>query len=345
MLIWKLNKTLLLITIFLLSLIVGTKVNFPNLANIQNEFKVNASILSVQKSSQNSRINTVLGIADKNKDVNSSDLTKFSSSSSDMKINSEFRLSNKNQITQISNRLKKLNFSANSVLVFDENNTQIFEKNTNSKLAIASITKLATVLTALKFDQDLNSNFQVDQEISTLPETKAGLIIGEKYKYQDLISSSLIYSANDSALVLAKNIENKYNVKFVDEMNYFARSIGMNDTKFANPTGLDDQNSYSTAKDVAKLVKFAYQNEIVKNLVSMQTYDFSSNSGKQIHIVNTNQLLLKYSFVTGMKTGTTLNAGECLVLSLTKNGIAYFVIILGSSDRYKDAEEVLKVIN
>jgi serine-type D-Ala-D-Ala carboxypeptidase (penicillin-binding protein 5/6) len=162
---------------------------------------------------------------------------------------------------------------------------------------------------------------------------------GEKITIENLLYGMLIHSGNDAAFALAKadsgNIDD-----FVKKMNKKAEVLGLKNTHFTNPIGLDDKDAYSTAYDLYLLSKFAYSNNFIKNAVKQTKKEIASSNHKIVHeLENTNQLLKSYLDVEGLKTGTTDEAKQCLItIAKNKKGNKIITIILGSDDRFGESK-------
>ncbi len=221
--------------------------------------------------------------------------------------------------------------------------TVLYEKNSTLTLAPASLTKMMTALVVLDSDQ-LSAEVTMPESCLALPDSqKMGLVANEKLTVGDLLAGLLIYSASDAACALSS-----YRVPmsdFVVLMNKKAESLGMRQTKFDNPVGLDELNGgehYSTAVDLALLARNFLQNEYLRDLVKIPEKTVTSLDGKISHkLVSTDELLNSYPGIQGVKTGYTLRAGGCFV-SLVKRGEQEVLgVILGSDDRFGETKSVL----
>ena len=127
-------------------------------------------------------------------------------------------------------------------------------------------------------------------------------------------------------------------------MNQRARALGMRDSHFRNPHGLTEEDQYSTARDMAKLARAAYQYPAIRGPLTVREYTFVHNDGTETKLVNTNKLLKRFPYTTGMKTGTTNASGKCLVASGSMNGRTAIAVVLGSTPPavWNDAEQLLR---
>ncbi len=225
----------------------------------------------------------------------------------------------------------------------------ILEKNSQSKLPLASITKLMTYLVAADFYKN-DQPIKISKDIISQPESLGGLNEGEILEVKELIPMMLIESSNDAAFALSKLIGQE---GFVGLMNLKAKELGLANTYFYNPTGIDpealnlppDQINYSTAWDIAYLTKYLlFSQPEFLNIVSQKEYPLYQTNGKLHHILkNTNELLQKMPTVIGGKTGTTDRAGECLMVIMKgKSPDDYFIgVVLNSKNRFEDMETLL----
>ncbi len=230
--------------------------------------------------------------------------------------------------------------SARGVYAIDEGTGSVlFAKNEETPLLPASTTKIATALVALK-TYDPNEVIT----ISNMPRVygeQMGLRNGEQITVINLIYGLLIYSANDSAEVLAAHYPGGRAV-FMDAMNQLAQDEGLTKTHFTNPVGYDEYLHFSTAHDLVRLAQAAAKNETFSQIVATTNYQVTSVDGKIIHsLVNTNQLLGKVDGVIGVKTGTTLASGESLITRLNRNNHKVTIAMLGSNDRFGETRALI----
>lgn len=228
---------------------------------------------------------------------------------------------------------------------FIETNTGkiLYSKNANEKLAIASLVKIMTVLIALEH-RDLEDQFLVSERAADMEPDKMLLIAGEKLTLKELLYGIFLVSANDGAEVIAEN-SIKSREEFLKLMNDKALQLGMKDTYFANPTGLDEDegSSYSTAFDLSLLSRYLIKHFpfivdisktdhiIFPKTINHQDYDMYSG-------IN---LLTTRPGVVGFKTGYTPQAGLTLVTLSRENGHEVLGVILGSENRRDEASQLL----
>lgn len=229
--------------------------------------------------------------------------------------------------------------SAKSVMILDaDSGVTLFEKEPDLRLLPASTTKVMTGLIALEHyrpDQILTiGNSKIDGSV-------IGLFLGEQLTVDNLLYGLLVGSGNDAAQVLAENFPQGV-LGFVWAMNQKAKELGLKDTHFTNPAGLDEDNHYSTARDLALLTVTAVKNPVFARIVSTSGRTITDTTGEVTHYLqNTNELVLEMAEVKGVKTGWTQNAGECLVSLIEKNQRRIVVVLLGSSDRFGETKEII----
>lgn len=213
--------------------------------------------------------------------------------------------------------------------------TVLSNKNANERLPMASTTK---IMTALLIIEDCNLN-----EVITVPDEAVGvegssiyLKRGEIISIMDLVYGLMLRSGNDSAIALA--IHHSGSVQsFVDSMNEKAREMGAKNTKFKNPSGLPDDEHYTTASDLCMIACNAMKNETFKKVVGTRSYH-----GQYRSFVNKNKILTRIEGANGIKTGYTLKAGRCLVASAERDGMAVICVVLNCPDMYERSEELIE---
>ena len=214
--------------------------------------------------------------------------------------------------------------------------TPIFSRNENLKLFPASTTKILTALVA--YDVYKPDQIITVKKIITDGQVM-GLIIGEKITVENILYGTLVHSGNDAAFVLADNYG--YD-KFVDLMNKKARDLGMKNSYFSNPNGLDSAPQHSTAFDLSLAARELLKNPYLSKIVSTKEISISDVDFKYFHqLTNVNKLLGEIQGLGGLKTGYTENAGENLVSFYKKNGHQFVIVILKSLDRFNDTKNII----
>ncbi|HIT23158.1 MAG TPA: D-alanyl-D-alanine carboxypeptidase [Candidatus Faecimonas intestinavium] len=186
---------------------------------------------------------------------------------------------------------------------------------------------------------DLDKKVVVGEEVLSMYGTNIYVEVGEKMTMRDLIYGLLLRSGNDAAVVIAKEIGGT-EAKFVQMMNSKAREIGMKNTVFKNPHGLDEvTENYSTAYDMALLSKYAFSNKIYRKIVATKKYEVST--GKKTYLwYNRNRLLDNYKYCTGGKNGYTPSAGKTLVSTASKGNLNLTIVSLNDGDSYSNHQNL-----
>ncbi|HEY7351100.1 MAG TPA: D-alanyl-D-alanine carboxypeptidase family protein [Ktedonobacterales bacterium] len=240
---------------------------------------------------------------------------------------------------------------ANAAMLVDaETGTVFFTLNANRKLAMASTTKIMTVLLALEYghlDELVTIGADAVKEGSG-DASRMGVREGEVLTIQQLLYGLMLPSGDDAAVAVADAIGKDLGKNFVDLMNSQARFLGLTHTHFVNPDGLDAPGHYTSAGDLVAMTRYALMLPMFASIVDTYEYTIPATSQHQkYHLKNTNQLLWPnsgYPGADGIKTGTTGNAGDCLVFSATRKGHQLLGVILGApSDfaRFRDARLLL----
>jgi D-alanyl-D-alanine carboxypeptidase len=221
-----------------------------------------------------------------------------------------------------------------------ESETVLVDINSDFELAPASTTKLMTALVALDL-YDLDGTLIVPKFCTEIEGLKAGFHAKDSYVIESLLYSLLVNSSADAACTLA--IGKIPYSDFIQEMNNKARELGLTDTSFTNPVGLDgvDGSHHTTAKDLYLLAKTAMKNDLIRRIVSTKKVEVVSVSGFTTYLVNTNDLLWSLPGTVGVKTGQTEAAGEILVYEYDLNEKNIMIVVMHSSDRFGDTTKVL----
>ena len=219
----------------------------------------------------------------------------------------------------------------------------LFEKKIDEKMPIASLVKLMTAYVVLKH-YNLDYEIEISEQAILQPGTAGKLRVGQKLLVKDLVFPLLIESSNDAAFALAETIGQE---EFVYLMNSEAKRLGLRDTYFANPTGLDPEKltesiSYSTLQDLVKFTKYLLNfdnNKLLWDVLSTKEIEIYGQT-----LINTNQLLNEIPGIVGGKTGWTLKAGGSLLLVFQIPQGYLINIILGSENRFSETKELKKWI-
>lgn len=239
----------------------------------------------------------------------------------------------------VPNQVFAISISARSACLIDTDSGRIlYEKDKDTPRLIASITKIMTSILAIESGK-LDEEVTVGEEVLTMYGSNIYIELGEKMKLLDLVYGLMLRSGNDSSVVIAKyvggTIEN-----FVTMMNNKAKEIGMKNTIFKNPHGLDEETqNKSSAYDMAILSSYASKNETYMKIVGTKKYSVSSDK-KSYLWYNRNKLLSSYRYATGGKTGYTPSAGRTLVTNASKNNLNLTAVTLNDGNEYISHENM-----
>lgn len=242
--------------------------------------------------------------------------------------------------------------SASTMIVVDTKTGQtIFEKNSDTKRPMASITKLMTALIIAE-NHALEEKVTIPVIATQVEGHKVYLKAGEVYTVGSLLSALLISSSNDAAVALAV-LHSGTPDAFVATMNQRAKELGLESTSFANPTGLDDSAQYSTAQDIAWLTIFVSKRPEIATRMNQPASTIASFNGSKINLYHTHALLhsvptaiAQSDFsIEGGKTGTTDMAKQCLVSLVKSEDKEYVVVLMHSDHRYEDLTNIISSLN
>jgi len=223
--------------------------------------------------------------------------------------------------------------TAKSTMVMDMDSGRVlYEKNADEQRLIASITKIMTAVLAIE-NAPLDTEITVGEEVLSMYGSNIYIELGEKLSLRDLLYGLMLRSGNDAAIVIANNIASSEE-EFVSMMNKKAKEIGMKNTIYRNPHGLDEETkNYSTARDMAILSSYAMTLKDYREISS--TKKWTTKSDKKSYLWNNrNKLLYSYSYATGGKTGYTPSAGRTLVTTASKDNLDLTVVTLSDANEY-----------
>lgn len=227
--------------------------------------------------------------------------------------------------------------SASSAILYCKDNGKVYySQNENTKSKIASTTKIMTALLALEYAEKNNKKVKFTADMIA-EGSSMYLKLGEVVTLRDLAIGLLLCSGNDAANATAIAISGSIE-KFAVRMNNRAEKIGMENTHFANPSGLDDPDHYSTAYDMALLMCEAMENKDFAEITAMKTatVNFKKPKDKIATYSNHNRLLSMYEYCIGGKTGYTMASGRCLVTVAKKDGLTLICVTINDRQDYND---------
>jgi D-alanyl-D-alanine carboxypeptidase len=233
--------------------------------------------------------------------------------------------------------------SARAAILVDASTGRVlWALRAHQRRKIASTTKIMTALLALRHLR-AHDVVTVDPSVPLVPLVKEGLRAGERVQAWKLFYGLLLYSGNDDALALAIASAGSRNA-FVREMNDEARSLGLRQTHFRSPSGVEDSDNYSSASDLAALTRVAMRNErfvaIVRTRFKRVRWSPPTYAKEY---VNKNLLLGTYPGANGVKTGYTTKAGRCLVASARRGRVSLIAVVLDAPNEYVDAKRLLNL--
>jgi len=214
----------------------------------------------------------------------------------------------------------------------------LYEKDADKKLLPASTTKIVTALVAMDY-YPLEKILTVGKV--NVEGQKMNLIYGERISVNDLLYGLLIYSANDAAEVLAENYLGGRN-GFVFAMNAKAKELHLTNSYFSNPSGLDGNGHYSTARDLVRVSWIAMENPLFAKIVATKQKTVRSENGNIVHkLTNINKLLDEKEGILGVKTGWTEEARENLVTYIDRDQKRILITLMASQDRFGETKELI----
>ncbi len=233
--------------------------------------------------------------------------------------------------------------NSRACVVIDRNtNTVLYGKNENQKRKMASTTKIMTATIIIE-NYNLNETIEISKKAAGTGGSRLGLKTGDKITIRDLLYGLMMRSGNDSAVALAEyaggSIEG-----FAEKMNKKASDLGLNNTHFETPHGLDSDEHYTTAYELALLSNYALNNKIFAQIVSTKEYTITIN-GYPKQLSNTNELLGNLDGVYGIKTGFTNGANRCLVTACKRNNMDIICVVLGADTKKFRTQDSVKLIN
>ena len=228
---------------------------------------------------------------------------------------------------------------AKSAIVIEASTGQAaYKRGAGDRRQIASTTKMMTALVTLQH-ADLDDVFRASSYRPAPIESQIGLKPGERMSVRDLMRGLLLPSGNDAAMALAVGVSGSRNA-FVRAMNTDAQQLGLRDTHFANPIGLDAPTNYSTAADLAKLAVVLRRNDFARETMDRRRATLQTGARERT-VVNRNTLVQEYPWVNGVKTGHTNSAGYLLVGSATRDGVTVVSVVMGEpSEAARDADSL-----
>lgn len=247
------------------------------------------------------------------------------------------------EINEVSNNIEDEPITnSRKCIIFDRDSKMvIYGKNENVKCAMASTTKIMSATIVLE-NANLNDEVTVSAKAAGTGGSRLGLKKEDKITVRDLLYGLMLRSGNDAAVALAEYVGGSVQ-GFADLMNKKAEELGLTNTHFVTPHGLDNENHYTTAYELAKLTDYALKNETFAEIVGTKTYTITIN-GYSKTLNNTNELLGSLNGVVGVKTGFTNGAGRCLVTEIKRGDADLITIVLGADTKKDRTKDSIKLI-
>ncbi len=227
-----------------------------------------------------------------------------------------------------------------AALMCVETGEMLYEKNADLHHAMASTTKIMTALVAIE-NCELDNTVTVSSDAVGIIGSSVYLYAGEQMTMESLLYALLLESANDAAAAIAIEVSGSIE-GFAELMNEKAASLGLENTHFTNPHGLDNEDHYTTARELAALTSAALKNETFREIVSTYKKSIEMHNGQGSRLlINHNKLLKSYDGAIGVKTGYTSNSGRCLVTAANRDGLTYIAVTLNAPDDWNDHRKML----
>ncbi len=227
-----------------------------------------------------------------------------------------------------------------AVLIEAESGEIVYSHNENTRLPMASTTKIVTALTALTLKEP-STPISVPPEAIGVEGSSVYLVEGEVLTLEQLLYALLLESANDAAVAIAVGLSGSIET-FADQMNSVSESLKLQNTHFVNPHGLDGEEHYTTAYELACLTRCALQNDLIRTIVGTRkhTIPHPGDVGTRL-LVNHNKLLRLYDGCIGVKTGFTKRSGRCLVSAAERDGVMLIAVTLNAPNDWNDHSSML----
>ncbi len=236
--------------------------------------------------------------------------------------------------------MKNKNFNANAknAIAIDRNSKRIlYDKGSHNIVPMASTTKIVTALVAIKYG-NLDEEFEIGPNAVSIRGSKVGYKKGEKIKLRELLYGLMYKSGNDAAIAIAEGISGSID-EFAKVMNEYAKEIGIIDTSFESPHGLDSNKHYSSAYDLAMATIKAKEEPFFNEITSTKSVD-GKDKGFTRSYGNINKILWQIPGANGVKTGYTGGAGKCLVSSINNGNSDIIIVVLNCPERWKETEKI-----
>ncbi len=238
--------------------------------------------------------------------------------------------------------------SKSAILLDFDTGKILYSKNDNEVLPPASMTKIMSMLLIMeRIDNktlSLTDEVTISENAASMGGSQVFLQAGETYKVEELLKGIAIASGNDAVVAMAEKVSGSVS-DFVALMNEKAKSLGLTNTKFLNPHGLDTEGHVTTARDMATLARELIKHTSILKFTSIYEDYLKKSDGSSIWLVNTNKLVRFYDGVDGLKTGFTKNAGYCLTSTAKKNNTRFITVVMGAETSDKRSSDTVNMLN
>lgn len=236
-------------------------------------------------------------------------------------------------------------YAQSAVLMEMRSGRILYEQNANERLLTASIAKIMTAITAIE-NGYIDEYVEISDEATKQIGSSIYLVAGDKVKLEDLIYGLLLRSGNDAAYAIAETVGEGDVDKFIYLMNETAKKIGMTNSTFENPSGLDEKTkNYSTAYDMALLTQYAYQNETFRKIFGAKVHKCETYNGNVYSFYNKHRLVTGKDYVTGGKTGFTKAAHRTLVTTASINDLDLVAVTFNDGNDWNDHQNLFNYAN
>ena len=238
--------------------------------------------------------------------------------------------------------------SKSAILLDFDTGKILYSKNDNEVLPPASMTKIMSMLLIMeRIDNktlSLTDEVTISENAASMGGSQVFLQAGETYKVEELLKGIAIASGNDAVVAMAEKVSGSVS-DFVALMNEKAKNLGLTNTKFLNPHGLDTEGHVTTAHDMAIIARELIKHTSILKFTSIYEDYLKKSDGSSIWLVNTNKLVRFYDGVDGLKTGFTKNAGYCLTSTAKKNNTRFITVVMGAETSDKRSSDTVNMLN
>ena len=243
-------------------------------------------------------------------------------------------------LSAYANKTSLTNISAKSACLIEaEGGRVLYSKSGSTRMPMASTTKIMTAIVALESRISLDTQIRVPKEAVGVEGSSVYLKHNEAVTLEMLLYALMLSSANDAAVAIACTVSGSVE-NFVALMNNKAQDLGLTNTHFTNPHGLYDDEHYTSAEDLAKIMVYAMKNEDFAKITAAQTKAFAREDGTSFLLTNHNKLLRTYDGIIGGKTGFTKKSGRCLVSCAERDGLRLIAVTLNAPNDWNDHKEL-----